>query len=246
MATGIVVREIAPFLKGKWADPAVIAVDDRLNYAIPIVGGHRGANQIARELHKKDLVRLAVISTATEANDVPSVEAIAAHLNRTIVNRTSTKTINTTFLHKPVEIARLTGPQIVIVDDDVAVLSKKNASALAVGVGARKGIEKSMVLEAIHSSLVELNASIEDVNTIATAYLKLGEQGISDAAFELGKPIAFVPKQIIDATRGQTSSRAEMLGLSGVAEPCALALSNFCELLLTKRAYGGVTVAIAR
>ena len=147
---------------------------------------------------------------------------------------------------KPVKIAHLTGPQIVIVDDDVAVLSRKNASALTVGVGARKGIDKSMVLEAIHSSLIELNASIEDVNTIATAYLKLSEQGISDAAFELGKPIAFVPKQIIDATRGQTSSRAEMLGLSGVAEPCALALSNLCELLVTKRAYGGVTVAIAR
>jgi cobalt-precorrin 5A hydrolase len=246
MATGIVVREIAPLLKGKWADPAVIAVDDRLNYAIPIVGGHRGANQIARELHKKDVVRLAVISTATEANDVPSVEAVAARLSRTIVNRTSTKAINTTFLMKPVKIAHLTGPQIVIVDDDVAVLSRKNASALTVGVGARKGIDKSMVLEAIHSSLIELNASIEDVNTIATAYLKLGEQGISDAAFELGKPIAFVPKQIIDATSGQTSSRAEMLGLSGVAEPCALALSNLGELLLTKRAYGGVTVAIAR
>jgi cobalt-precorrin 5A hydrolase len=246
MATGIVVREIAPFLKGKWVDPAVIAVDDRLNYAIPIVGGHRGANRIARELHKKDVVRLAVISTATEANDVQSVEAIAARLNRTIVNRTSTKALNTTFLFKPVEIAHLTGPKIVIVDDDVAVLSRKNVSALAVGVGARKGIDKSMVLEAINSSLVELNASIEDVDTIATAYLKLSEQGISEAAFELGKPIAFVPKQIIDATRGQTSSRAEMLGLSGVAEPCALALSNLCELLLTKRAYGGVTVAIAR
>jgi len=246
MATGIVVREIAPLLKGKWADPAVIAVDDQLNYAIPIVGGHQGANHIARELHKRDVVRLAVISTATEANGVLSVEAIAARLNRTIVNRASTKAINTTFLLKPVETVHLTGPQIVIVDDGVAVLSRKSASALAVGIGARKGIEKSLVLEAIQSSLVELDASIEDVSTIATAYLKLSEQGISDAALELGKPIAFVPKQIIDATRGQTSSRAEMLGLSGVAEPCALALSNLCELVLAKRVYGGVTVAIAR
>ena len=246
MATGIAVREIAPLLKGKWVDPPVVAVDDRLDYAIPIVGGHHGGNEIARELHKEGVVRLAVISTATEALDVPSVEALAARENRTIMNRASTRTINTTSLFKPVEVAHLSGPKIVIVDDDVAVLTSTKGTALSVGVGARKGIGKSVVLDAIRSGLAELDASINDVRTIATAYLKLGEQGISEAAFELGKPLAFVPKQVINATLGQTSSRSEMLGLSGVAEPCALALSNLSELLLPKRVYGGVTVAIAR
>ncbi len=246
MATGIVVREIAPLLSDKWLDPPVVVVDDRCTYAIPLTGGHHGANSIACELFKKGLVQFPVITTATEVTGVPNVENLAHTLGRDVINRDSTRHVNASFLHDSVDVLQLTGPKIVIVDENVSVLSGTSGLNLTIGIGARKAIDKDAVLAAIDSGLTEVHSSIEEVRVIATAYLKAGERGIIDAAFELEKPIAFVPKKIINDTVNTSPSRSEMLGLVGVAEPCALALSNLKELVLAKRAYGGVTLAIAR
>lgn len=48
MSVGIVVRKIAPLIKSKWTDPPVVVVSN--GYAIPIIGGHHGANELARKL----------------------------------------------------------------------------------------------------------------------------------------------------------------------------------------------------
>jgi cobalt-precorrin 5A hydrolase len=246
MATGIVTRKIAPLLTEKWTDPPVVAVDDELTYAIPLLGGHHGANAIARELYKKAVVRLPVISTASEAKDVASVETLASATHRSVINRTSAKSINASLLYKPVDTVQLNGPKVVIVDDNVAILSRNEGTRLVVGVGSRKGIGKAAVLQAIDAALGEIGASIDDVKVVATALLKSREKGIIDAISELEKPIAFVPDSIINSSRSETKSRSTMLGLTGVAEPCALALSSLKELVLAKKAYGGVTVAVAR
>jgi cobalt-precorrin 5A hydrolase / precorrin-3B C17-methyltransferase len=51
MATGIAVRMIAPFLKGKLEDPAVVVMDDAARYAISLLSGHEGgANELAYEV----------------------------------------------------------------------------------------------------------------------------------------------------------------------------------------------------
>ncbi|MEA1944968.1 MAG: hypothetical protein U9N07_06525 [Euryarchaeota archaeon] len=50
MSCGIAVRQIAPLLRSKWTDPAVVVVDCALRHAIALVGGHHGANEIAARL----------------------------------------------------------------------------------------------------------------------------------------------------------------------------------------------------
>src|SRR6185369_14997252 len=48
MATGIVVRMIAPLLESKEKDPAVVVMDDAGRFAISLVSGHLGgANELA-------------------------------------------------------------------------------------------------------------------------------------------------------------------------------------------------------
>ena len=42
MSTGIVVRVIAPFIKNKVVDPAVVVIDDQANHAISLLSGHLG------------------------------------------------------------------------------------------------------------------------------------------------------------------------------------------------------------
>ena len=65
MSMGIVVRNIAPILEDKWNDPAVVVVSPDLAYAIPLIGGHHGANELARELSALGICP--VITTATES-----------------------------------------------------------------------------------------------------------------------------------------------------------------------------------
>lgn len=50
MSCGIAVRKIAPLLRSKRTDPAVVVADCALRHAVALVGGHHGANEIARRL----------------------------------------------------------------------------------------------------------------------------------------------------------------------------------------------------
>ena len=75
MSMGIVVRGIAPLIRDKWTDPAVVVVTPDFAFAVPLLGGHHGANELAKELSALGLVP--VISTATEATGLDSAEAIA-------------------------------------------------------------------------------------------------------------------------------------------------------------------------
>lgn len=72
MATGIVVRLLAPHLRGKDLDPPVVVMDEAGSFAISLLSGHLGgANDLAR-----DLARIAggqaVITTATDVNGLPA------------------------------------------------------------------------------------------------------------------------------------------------------------------------------
>ncbi|MDO8727821.1 MAG: cobalt-precorrin 5A hydrolase [Candidatus Methanoperedens sp.] len=241
MAAGIAVRNIAPFVNDKWEDPAVVVVDSGLNFAIPILGGHHGGNELARKLAGMGIVP--VITTATEVKGKDSVEYIAKALGSRIVNRDSTKKVNTALLEKNVEVLCIKGPKILLVDDDVAVMKR---NGLVVGIGANRGVSKNEVMEAVSSALSEIEAGIDDVKCFSSAVIKENEKGIIDAAASFGKEVKFVPHDIINSIKAPTSSKAKALGLNGVCEPAALAISEEKILLLKKRIYGNVTIAIAR
>ena len=67
MASGIVVRTIAPYITDKYNDPAVVVVDDVGRYVISILSGHEGgANNLAHRV-ANILNTDAVITTGTEA-----------------------------------------------------------------------------------------------------------------------------------------------------------------------------------
>jgi cobalt-precorrin 5A hydrolase len=77
MATGIVVRMIAPLLEGKDRDPAVVVVDDAGKFAVSLLSGHLGgANELAGQCGRA-IGATPVITTATDANGLPSFDMIA-------------------------------------------------------------------------------------------------------------------------------------------------------------------------
>jgi len=67
-----------------------------------------------------------------------------------------------------------------------------------------------------------------------------------DGVFALGGSLVYLDNATLNGVEGCGPSRADLIGLAGVAEPAALALSKHKEWCLRKTAYGRVTVAVAR
>ncbi len=98
MATGIVVRMIAPLLESKETDPAVVVMDDAGKFAISLLSGHLGgANELADRCAFASGAR-AVITTATDANDLPSFDMLAREQGWIIDDISRVKTLNTLLL----------------------------------------------------------------------------------------------------------------------------------------------------
>lgn len=99
MAVGIVVRTIAPLIKNKKTDPAVVVLDEKGKYAISLLSGHLGgANKIANEI-AGFLGGEAVITTASDINGLPAVDLWAKENNLTIENWDALPHIATRFLN---------------------------------------------------------------------------------------------------------------------------------------------------
>lgn len=80
MATGIVVRAIAPLVRSKLEDPAVVVLDERAQHVISLLSGHvGGANALTRQIAAA-LGSDAVITTATDVEGLVAPDAIAGRL----------------------------------------------------------------------------------------------------------------------------------------------------------------------
>jgi cobalt-precorrin 5A hydrolase len=242
MSAGIAVRGVAPLLVEKWRDPAVVVVSPDLRYAVPIVGGHHGGNDLARELAEIGITP--VITTATETQGRDSVEGIAARSGCDIVNRDSTRAVNAAMLDSDLPLYAIRGPAIVVAGPGVSILVRKGD--YVVGTGCRKGAPAAAVAGALRQALEQAGIAPEDVFVYATTAKKRGEAGLRDAVAELGGNLVYLDDDTLNAERAPSPSRAQLIGLAGVAEPAALAISKRKELVLAKQTYGCVTVAIAR
>ncbi|MDD5141956.1 cobalt-precorrin 5A hydrolase [Methanoregula sp.] len=242
MSMGIVVRKIAPLLDDKWTDPAVVVVSPDLRFAVPVLGGHHGANELAKELAGLGLIP--VITTATESRGRDSVETIAERTGTDVLNRDSTREVNAAILTSDIPVHAVRGPAIVLAGPDVSVLLAKGT--YSVGVGCRKGIRPDEVALAVEEALAENGIEKGEVFVYATTTKKLGETGLVEGIGALSGNLIFLDDDTINAQAGTGPSRATRLGLLGVAEPCALATSRTKTLVMGKKVFGRVTVAIAR
>lgn len=94
-ATGITVRVLAPVIQDKMSDPAVIVMDEKGQHVISLLSGHLGgANELATWLAGR-IGGQAVITTATDVNQVTSFDLLAQEMHATFTDfRATVKTLN--------------------------------------------------------------------------------------------------------------------------------------------------------
>ena len=97
-AAGIAVRCVAPLLKGKHTDPAVVVVDERGKFAISLLSGHMGGANALAEKVAKALRAVPVITTATDIWGLPSVEDLAKRFSLVIEDPKKIKAVNSAIL----------------------------------------------------------------------------------------------------------------------------------------------------
>lgn len=108
-AAGIAVRAVAPLLRGKDRDPAVVVVDQRGRFAVSLLSGHLGgANALAREVAAITAGQ-AVVTTATDVEELPALDALARERGLAIAD---------VAMIKPVNVALLAGEQLQVHDPE--------------------------------------------------------------------------------------------------------------------------------
>jgi len=247
MASGIAMRKTAPLLDDKWDDPAIVVIDEALTWAIPITGGHHGANQVANDLSK--LGAVPAMTTASEAAGKQGVESKAKALDTHVVNGDSTVATNLAVLNEELgPVARLDGPRAVMVGDDVTVLKRNAEEGVVLGTGTVSGVDTEQVLDAWDAALSDLGLDRTDVDFVATGTRKEGEEGLYAAAQEIGAGVVLFEKETLEAFEGPSPSRSkELIGWPGIAEASAIAGGRDHELAREKERFDdAVTVAVGR
>ncbi|MDL2210161.1 cobalt-precorrin 5A hydrolase [Desulfovibrio sp. OttesenSCG-928-O18] len=97
-AAGVAVRCIAPHLRDKSIDPAIVVLDHHGRNVISLLSGHLGgANKLAQDV-AEILGGQAVITTATDTENLPSLDILALEFNMAIANVRAVVQVNSALL----------------------------------------------------------------------------------------------------------------------------------------------------
>ncbi|WP_328882512.1 precorrin-3B C(17)-methyltransferase [Streptomyces sp. NBC_00299] len=247
LATGAVVRLVAPLLGDKATDPGVVCVDESGRFAVPLVGGHGGgANELARQVGEL-LGAQPVVTTATDAVGLPGldtlglpVEGDVAGVSRALLDGEPVALRAEVAWPLPPLPVGAEGAYVVRVTDRLVERGAEREvvlrpPSLVVGVGASKGAPADEVLGLIESTLGEAGLSPKSLAELATVDAKAGEPGIVEAAERLGVPVVTYSAEQLAGVEVPNPSDAPLaaVGTPSVAEAAALVRGG--ELLVPKR-----------
>ncbi|MFF5157245.1 precorrin-3B C(17)-methyltransferase [Streptomyces sp. NPDC000348] len=246
LATGAVVRLVAPLLHDKASDPGVVCVDEGGRFAVSLAGGHGGgANELAREVAEV-LGAEPVVTTATDAAGLPGldtlglpVEGNVAAVSRALLDGEAVALrAEVTWPLPPLPVAD-EGPYTIRVTDRLVEAGEREAvlrpPTLVVGVGASKGAPVDEVLGLVEGALREAGLSAASLAALATVDAKADEPGVVAAARRLGVPLVTYAAEELARVEVPNPSDAPLaaVGTPSVAEAAALVGGG--ELLVPKR-----------
>ena len=267
-ASAILIRAVAPLLSDKRQEPALIAVDETGEHIVPLLGGHRGGNALARKIAQA-LDGKAAITTASDqvlgvALDEPpsgwrlrSNDAVKAFASRLMDGESAC-------VHDPGGLAGWLAPGRFEKTADAALqieVTHRQASAtsdrlvyhppiLALGVGCERGTDSNEVRTLVERVFHEQDLAMEAVACVVSLDLKAAEPALHELAELLQAPFRLFDRQQLleQASRLATPSFvvAAEVGVPGVAEAAALAaVGPTGKLIVPKQKSQRATCAVA-
>lgn len=260
-AAGILIRLLAPSLENKQKEPPVLAVSQDGRSVVPLLGGHRGANRLARDLAQR-LGGQAAITTASDSKFAHSLDEPPEGW-----------VLGTPLDAKPAMMALLLGAKLQIEGDapflaeagypvsslgavKVLVTEQKmriergivyHPRTLVAGVGCERGAEAEEVIELVDFALRQQNLAPQSLAAIASIDIKADEPALHAAARHFKVPLRLFSAGELSQERyrlKQPSAYVEdTVGAPGVAEAAALKAG---PLVVEKLKSGRVTCAVGK
>ncbi|MCD2348502.1 cobalt-precorrin 5A hydrolase [Clostridium guangxiense] len=265
-AAGIAVRLIAPYIKSKTEDPAVVVIDDIGRFSISLLSGHLGgANELALKISK--LINAeAIITTASDGRGIEAPDIFAKRCGFLIEDMEALKKLTSIMVNcgaiafksemkKMINYSNIvkenydgalyvTSKERVEEEKPYCILRPKN---LVVGVGCKRGKPMEEILSLITQIFNDNNLSMKSIGAICSMDVKKNEKGIIDLCSQLKcdfKTFSMEEIKAVEDKFDKSDFVAAKVGVSSVCEPAAYLGSG--KIIVKKTAQKGITIAVGR
>ncbi|MDP6831835.1 MAG: precorrin-3B C(17)-methyltransferase [Alphaproteobacteria bacterium] len=266
-AAGIVIRHLAPVLGDKHSDAPVLALAEDGSAVLPLLGGHHGANVLARRIAK--ILEIApAITTASDTAYAVSLDeppqgwrlANPSDMKAFVAELRAGATVQIEG-----EADWLRAGDLPLADDGALRITicdtplqgdgqhlVYHTQNLALGVGCERRAAADELIQLIAETLAAENLSPLSLVGIFSLDLKTDEAAVHAAAAHFDIPARFFDLAALQAQEARLANPSEVVkrevGVSGVAEAAALAAVDACGggLLVEKRKSQRATCAMAR
>lgn len=249
-ACGIAVRSIAPYVKSKKTDPAVLVIDECGKFVISLLSGHLGgANEYAKEAARA-LGAVPVVTTATDLHGVFAVDTFAKKNGCSIHNMTAAKEVSAALLAGedvglysdfPIQGGLPLGLKLCdsqgrdekgeVISPGICISLEKEKHPFShtvnliprivtAGVGCRRECPYEKIRQALFRALQEARVCEEALEKIASITLKEKEPGILALAGELSVPFAVYSAGELKEAEGNFQPSSFVREVTGVDNVC--------------------------
>lgn len=265
-AAGILIRILGPLLQDKREEPPVLAVTEDGGAVVPLLGGHHGANELAREIGRLLGVTPA-ITTAGDArfgvafDDPPPGYRLANPEHGKEFMAALLAGANVRLEGEAAWLARSALPfdragshAIEITERAATGASNRlvyHPAVLAIGVGCERGAGAEEILALVCQCLAERGLAEGAVAGVFSLNLKMDEPAIHELAAKLRVPARFFSAATLEAEAPRLANPSDVVfrevGCHGVAEGAALAaVSAQGHLIVAKHISARATCAVAQ
>jgi cobalt-precorrin 5A hydrolase/precorrin-3B C17-methyltransferase len=268
-AAGILIRAVAPLLADKRNEPPVLAVAEDGSAVVPLLGGHRGGNALARAIAE----HLGIAAAVTTAGDLRLGVALdEPPPGWTVANPARAKAIAAALLAgEPVALRveagnadwleaggcrfATTAPLAIRVTDHSSGLDERalvlHPPVLALGVGSSRNCPSDEMIALAEGTLETAGLAAGAVAAVVSVDLKMDEPAVHALAARLGVPARFFPAPELLSLKSRLATPSETVfrvtGVYGIAEGAALAaVGPSGTLIVPKRWSKHATCAVAR
>ena len=274
-AAGIAVRSVAPMTVSKCKDPAVLVIDEKGKFCIPILSGHiGGANALASKISDACSMQ-AVITTATDVQEKWAVDVFAVENQLQIKELKKAKEISARvlagekiryFVEEKAVLGEKIPKELQLIDEEEARRNPPDIytgihmhpeweetlclvpKAVVIGIGCKKGTSMEKIEMTVREVLEQEGICPDCLAEAASIDLKAEEQGLIEYCEKYHLDFhTYSSAELGEAEGDFTGSDfvKKITGVDNICERSAICASKGGRLLSKKYARDGVTAALA-